>query len=71
MAADCPAVPRRNCEGDGAAPWQLTPPLDHVQVATVRAVGLSRSYGCGHHAEETPLLACTCVRVPIYHSPEM
>ena len=37
MAADCLAAPRRNCEADSAAPWQRAPPLDHVQVAAVRA----------------------------------
>ena len=28
----------RSFEVDSAAPWQSAPPLDHVQVATVRAV---------------------------------
>ena len=38
MAADyCIAAPCRNFEADSAAPWQRTPPLDHVQVAAVRA----------------------------------
>ena len=37
MAADCLAAPRRNFEADSAAPWQRTPPLDHVEVAAVRA----------------------------------
>ena len=36
-AADCLAAPRRNFEADSAAPWQRAPPLDHVQVAAVRA----------------------------------
>ena len=35
--ADCIAAPRRNFEADSAAPWQRAPPLDHVQVAAVRA----------------------------------
>ena len=37
VASDCPAAPRRNFEADIAAPWQRAPPLDHVQVAAVRA----------------------------------
>ena len=37
VAADCLAAPRRNFEADRAAPWQRDPPLDHVQVAAVRA----------------------------------
>ena len=37
VAADCLAAPRRNFEADNAAPWQRPPPLDHVQVAAVRA----------------------------------
>ena len=37
VAADCLAAPRRNFEADSAAPWQRTPPLDHVEVAAVRA----------------------------------
>ena len=37
VAADCFAAPRRNFEADSAAPWQRAPPLDHVQVAAVRA----------------------------------
>ena len=37
VAADCLAAPRRNFEVDSAAPWQRAPPLDHVQVAAVRA----------------------------------
>ena len=37
VAADCLAAPRRNLEADSAAPWQRAPPLDHVQVAAVRA----------------------------------
>ena len=37
MAADCLAAPRRNFEADSAAPWQRALPLDHVQVAAVRA----------------------------------
>ena len=37
VAADCLAAPRRNFEADSAAPWQRAPPLDHVQVAAVRA----------------------------------
>ena len=36
VAADCLAAPRRNFEADRAAPWQRAP-LDHVQVAAVRA----------------------------------
>ena len=28
---------RLNFEADSAAPWQRAPPLDHVQVAAVRA----------------------------------
>ena len=36
VAADCLAAPRRNFEADSAAPWQRTPPLDHVQVAAMR-----------------------------------
>ena len=35
--ADCIAAPRRNFEADSVAPWQRAPPLDHVQVAAVRA----------------------------------
>ena len=35
--ADCIAVPRRNFEANSAAPWHRAPPLDHVQVAAVRA----------------------------------
>ena len=37
VAGDCLAAPRRNFEADRAAPWQRVPPLDHVQVAAVRA----------------------------------
>ena len=37
VAADCLAAPRRNFEADSVAPWQRAPPLDHVQVAAVRA----------------------------------
>ena len=37
VAADCLAAPRQNFEADSAAPWQRAPPLDHVQVAAVRA----------------------------------
>ena len=37
VAADCIAAPRRNFKADSAAPWQRAPPLDHVQVAAVRA----------------------------------
>ena len=40
MTADCLAAPRRNFEADSAAPWQRAqraPPLDHVEVAAVRA----------------------------------
>ena len=37
VAADCLAAPRRNFEADSADPWQRVPPLDHVQVAAVRA----------------------------------
>ena len=37
VAAHCLAVPRLNFEADSAAPWQRAPPLDHVQVAAVRA----------------------------------
>ena len=37
LVADCLAAPRRNIEADSAAPWQRAPPLDHVQVAAVRA----------------------------------
>ena len=36
-AADCLAAPRRNFEADSASPWQRAPPLDHVEVAAVRA----------------------------------
>ena len=35
--ADSIAAPRRNFEADSAAPSQRAPPLDHVQVAAVRA----------------------------------
>ena len=37
VAADCLAAPRRNFEADSAAMGQRTPPLDHVEVAAVRA----------------------------------
>ena len=37
VAGDCLAAPRQNFEADSAAPWQRAPPLDHVQVAAVRA----------------------------------
>ena len=37
VATDCLAASRRNFEADSAAPWQRAPPLDHVQVAAVRA----------------------------------
>ena len=37
VAGDFLAAPRRNFEVDSAAPWQRVPPLDHVQVAAVRA----------------------------------
>ena len=37
VAADCLDAPRRNFEADSAAPWQRAQPLDHVQVAAVRA----------------------------------
>ena len=37
VAAHCLAAPRGNFEADSAAPWQRAPPLDHVQVAAVRA----------------------------------
>ena len=40
VAAECLAAPRRNVEADSAAaPWKRAPPLDHVQVAAVRAAG--------------------------------
>ena len=35
--ADSIAAPRRNFEADSAAPLQRAPPLDHVQIAAVRA----------------------------------
>ena len=35
--AYCIAAPRRDFEADSAAPWQRAPPLDHMQVAAVRA----------------------------------
>ena len=34
---NCLASPRRIYEAYSAAPWQRAPPLDHVQVAAVRA----------------------------------
>ena len=34
---DCLAAPHRTFEADSAAPWQRALPLDHVQVAAVRA----------------------------------
>ena len=37
VAVDCLAARRRNFEADSDAPWQRAPPLDHVQVAAVRA----------------------------------
>ena len=37
VAADCLAAPRRTFEADSAATWQRAPPLDHVQLAVVRA----------------------------------
>ena len=37
VVADCLAAPHRNFEADSAAPRQRAPPLDHVQVAAVRA----------------------------------
>ena len=37
MAAGYLAAPRRIFEADSAAPLQRAPPLDHVQVAAVRA----------------------------------
>ena len=37
VAVDCLASPRQNVEAESAAPWQRAPPLDHVQVAAVRA----------------------------------
>ena len=37
VAADCFAAPRRKFEADSVAPWQRAPPLDHVEVAAVRA----------------------------------
>ena len=40
MPAECVAAPHRNCEADGAAPWQRASPLDHVQVAAVHAAWL-------------------------------
>ena len=60
VAADCLAAPRRNFEADSTAPWQRALPLDHVEVAAVRATWHDRR--CGHHAAETPLQACTAVR---------
>ena len=39
MAADRVDAPCRNVEADSAAPWPRAPPLDHVQVAAVRAAG--------------------------------
>ena len=60
LAADCLAAPRRNFEADSAAPWQRAPPLDHVQVAAVRAAvaaGRLHSVLCFSHD------ACTAVRV--------
>ena len=58
----------RSFEVDSAAPWQRAPPLDHVQVAAVRAAWY----------ESCPLLRaprggdathdCTAVQVPKYHS---
>ena len=39
MAADCVDAPRRNFEADSSAPWPRAPPLDHVKVVAVRAVG--------------------------------
>ena len=42
-AADGLAAPRRNCEVDGAAPWQRAPPLVHVLVAAVHAAWLESS----------------------------
>ena len=55
VAADCLAAPRRNFEADSAAP------LDHVQVAAVRAAvaaGRRHSVLCFSHDD-----ACTAVRV--------
>ena len=40
MAADCLAASRRTVEADSAAPWQRSPPLDHAEVAAVRAAWL-------------------------------
>ena len=37
VGADCLAAPRRNVEADSAAQWQRAEPLDHLQVAAVRA----------------------------------
>ena len=37
VVVDRLAAPRRNFEADSAAPWQRAPPLDHVQLAAVRA----------------------------------
>ena len=37
VATDCLAAPRRKFKADSAAPWQGAPPLDHVEVAAVRA----------------------------------
>ena len=68
VAADFLAAPRRNFEADSAAPWQRAPPLDHVQVAAVRGVGMSRDRRCEHHAAEMPLHDCTAIRVPNYPS---
>ena len=57
----------RSFEVDSAAPWQCAQPLDHVQVAAVRAAWHGRDRRCGYHAAETPLHDCTAVRVPKYH----
>ena len=63
VAADCLAAPSRNFEADSAAPWQRAPPLDHVQVAAVRAsvaAGRRHSVLCFSHD------SCTAVRVRKY-----
>ena len=72
MAADCLAAPRRNFEADGAAPWQRAPPLDHVQVAAVRAVWLESwpPLRARRGGDPAPCLYC-CTGTNISLCPEM
>ena len=65
---DCIAAPHRNFEADSAAPWQRAPPLDHVQVAAVRAAWYQWWSSLRAPGGETPLRAMLLTTWCLYYS---